>query len=202
MSQLYQVLGDSGWIRNVETDTRFHVTSTHLQVTRDYLDWLAAGNVPDPPSEADRELLRARLHQGRRDARTRTETSGFMFNGHPIDSDRDSILRINNAATTAVTSILTGSEFATVWSCADGYEMPLDAQGVLAMQAALSAHGQACHNRAKALKGLIDAPDTDFNILLSEIQIGWPNLELVTGHISANEMNPDEIISSGFVESG
>jgi hypothetical protein len=122
----------------------------------EYLNWLAAGNVPDPPSKADRELIRARLHQERRDARTRDEMSGFMFNGHPLDSDRDSILRIVNAAATALTAVILNQPYAVEWMCADNYEMPLDAHGVLGMQAALAAHGAACHTASQDLKARVD----------------------------------------------
>jgi hypothetical protein len=118
-------------------------------------------------------LRRLELHAARRAARTRAETGGFIFNGHPFDSDRDSILRIANAATTALTANLFGAPFATEWHCADGYDMPLDAAGVMAMQGALAAHGQACHDRSSALRAMIDAPEADLDALAEEIKTGW-----------------------------
>jgi hypothetical protein len=121
---------------------------------------------------------RVELHDARRDARTVAETSGFVYNGHPLDSDRDSILRITNAATTALTANLVGASFATEWHCADGYNMPLDASGVLAMQGALAAHGQACHDRSSALRAMIDAPEADLDALATEIKTGWPSTTL------------------------
>jgi carotenoid cleavage dioxygenase-like enzyme len=117
---------------------------------------------------------RAELHVARREARTVAETGGFTFSGHPVDSDRDSILRINNAATTAITASLTASPFATVWKCGDDYEMSLDAAGVMALQAALSAHGQACHDRSNALCALIDDPQADLHAVAAEMGCGWP----------------------------
>jgi hypothetical protein len=119
-------------------------------------------------------LRRLELHAARRAARTAAETSGFIFNGHLFDSDRDSILRIANAATTALTASLVGAPFATEWHCADGYNMPLDAAGVMSMQGALAAHGQACHVRSSALRAMIDAPDADLDALAEEIKTGWP----------------------------
>jgi hypothetical protein len=119
-------------------------------------------------------LRRLELHKARRAARTRAETAGFIFDNHPFDSDRDSILRIANAATTALTATLVMAPFATEWHCADGYDMPLDAAGVLAMQGALAAHGQACHDRSSALRAMIDAPDADLDALAEEIKTGWP----------------------------
>jgi hypothetical protein len=119
-------------------------------------------------------LRRLELHTARRAARTAAETGGFIFNGHLFDSDRDSILRIANAATTALTANLVGAPFATEWHCADGYDMPLDAAGVMSMQGALAAHGQACHDRSSALRALIDAPEADLDALAEEIKTGWP----------------------------
>jgi hypothetical protein len=138
---------------------------------------------PDHPSQAviDKEaarlqaaLPREAAHKQRREERTRAETNGFIFNGHLFDSDRDSILRIANAATTALTANLIGTPFATEWHCADGYDMPLDAAGVMAMQGALAAHGQACHDRSSALRAMIDAPEADLDALAEEIKTGWP----------------------------
>jgi hypothetical protein len=123
-------------------------------------------------------LRRLELHAARRAARTAAETGGFIFNGHPFDSDRDSILRIANAATTALTANLVGAPFATAWHCADGYDMPLDAAGVMAMQGALAAHGQACHDRSSALRALIDAPEADLDALAAAIKTGWPSTTL------------------------
>lgn len=57
--------------------------------------------------------------------------------------------------------------------CQDDYEMPLDAAGVMGLQAALSAHGQACHNRSTVLRDLIDAPDADLDALASVVLGGW-----------------------------
>ncbi len=135
---------------------------------------------PNPPSQeaidAEVSRLQAALpreaaHNQRREVRTRAETSGFLFNGHLLDSDRDSILRIVNAAAAASTALMTGADFSTTWSCADGYQMPLDAQGVLTMQAALAHHGQACHNRNMALKGEIEAAEDASSV---DVSAGWP----------------------------
>ncbi len=156
------VLGEAGPRRTLHPDVA------------EYQDWLAAGNIPDPPTAEDAAIMRERMHVARRAARTAAETGGFVYNGHPFDSDRDSILRIANAATTALTANLVGAPFATEWHCADGYDMPLDAAGVMSMQGALAAHGQACHDRSSALRALIDAPEADLDALAEEIKTGWP----------------------------
>ena len=155
----YRLTADPDWV------VRDDVTYTP-STDRHYQHWLALGNTPDPPA-------RETLHQARRAARTAAETGGFIFNGHPFDSDRDSILRIANAATTALTANLLGAPFATEWHCADGYDMPLDAAGVMAMQGALAAHGQACHDRSSALRAMIEDPEADLDALAEEIKTGW-----------------------------
>ena len=130
------------------------------------------------------EALTARreeLHAARRAARTVAETGGFWFNGHRGDSDRDSIQRLNNAATTAITASLASAPFATTWKCADDYEMLLDASGIMALQAALSAHGQACHERSQALGALIDDSQADFSAVAAEMGSGWPKDQRVKG---------------------
>jgi hypothetical protein len=169
-------LSHENWVTKQPDDVRFSVGSADSQ-NPDYLEymaWLAAGNIPDPPSAEHRAIIRERLNAARRAARTAAETSGFVYNGHPFDSDRDSILRIANAATTALTATLLEAPFATAWHCADGYDMPLDAAGVMAMQGALAAHGQACHDRSSVLRALIEDPEADLDALADEIKTGWP----------------------------
>lgn len=146
--------------------------------------WVQMWQVTAKTPIAVEEALTARreeLHAARRAARTVAETGGFWFNGHPVDSDRDSIQRLNNAATTAITASLASAPFATTWKCADDYEMLLDASGIMALQAALSAHGQACHERSQALGALIDDSQADFSAVAAEMGSGWPKDQRVKG---------------------
>ena len=127
--------------------------------------------------QAELAVRRAAAQAERQAARLAAEVGGYWYAGHPVDADRDSILRITNAATTALTCLITGQPFATAWTCADGAKIPLDAIGVLALQAALSTHGQACHDRSTALKAMIDGA-TDLAALAAvaaEIGSGWPS---------------------------
>lgn len=103
--------------------------------------------------------LKAAAHDLRRARRTEAELAGFEFAGHPIDSDRDSILRIANAAASAISAILTQQPWATAWRCADEHDLPLDASGMLGLQAALAAHGQACHTTSTAIGAEIEAAE-------------------------------------------
>jgi hypothetical protein len=104
--------------------------------------------------------LKATAHNMRRARRTEAELAGFEFAGHPLDSDRDSILRIANAAASAISSILTQQPWATAWRCKDEHDLPIDAIGMLGLQAALAAHGQACHTTSTTIGAEIEAAET------------------------------------------
>ena len=111
----------------------------------------------------DDEVLsasKAEANTLRRDRRTQAELAGFSHQGHPLDSDRDSILRIANAAASALSAILTQQPWETSWRCADETDLPLDAPGMLALQGALAYHGQACHSASQAISADIEAAET------------------------------------------
>jgi hypothetical protein len=150
---------------------------THLAVPG-VLDVLTAGEY-HAAEQAELALRRTAAQAERQAARLAAETGGYRYAGHPVDADRDSILRISNASITALTSLALGLPFATAWTCADDAQIPLDASGVLALQAALSTHGQACHDRSTALKAMIDGA-TDLAALAAvaaEIGSGWPSVD-------------------------
>jgi hypothetical protein len=123
--------------------------------------WVQTWIVTDRPSDN----VRAELHARRKRVRTDEETAGFTYRGQPIDSDRDSILRLTQAAAVAMQALSSGAEYAVAWSGADGVDLPLDAAGVIGLQQALAAHGAACHDRSQARKARIDAA-TDLSALV------------------------------------
>jgi hypothetical protein len=106
------------------------------------------------------ETLRLEAHALRRERRTQAELAGFTYADHPLDSDRDSILRIANAAASAISSILGQQPWIVLWRCADEFDMPLDAAGMLALQGALALHGQACHTVSQEIGAEIEAAET------------------------------------------
>jgi hypothetical protein len=126
--------------------------SVHPGMLYNQGDWSPASRAPIAI-----EVLREQAHALRRERRTQAELAGFSHAGHPLDSDRDSILRIANAAASAISSIIGQQPWATVWRCADEYNLPLDAPGMLAMQGALALHGQACHTVSQAIGAEVDA---------------------------------------------
>lgn len=121
-------------------------------------------------------VMREQLHRDRRARRTQAETGGFTFGARRIDSDRDSVLRLTQAALVASQALAADQPFAVEWVCADDSVLPLDAAGMLAMQAAITAHGLACHNRSQALRTLIDGATDGQSLSLAaaDLVTGWP----------------------------
>jgi hypothetical protein len=126
----------------------------------------------------DTDLLvyaKDRAHARRRALRTEAELGGFTHGGHRFDSDRDSILRIANAAQAATVASMLQMPFATVWTCADGYQYDVpDAATMLAIHGALVAHGQACHSYSQALADLIEGAVSLEALAAMDLSAGWP----------------------------
>lgn len=126
--------------------------------------------------DAEMDVRRQNHHQRRRARRTQAETAGFPFRARRIDSDPDSVLRITQAALVASQALLAHQDFAVNWVCADDSILALDAAGMLAMQAALTAHGLACHNRSQDLRAALDEARDGPALAAAavEIETGWP----------------------------
>lgn len=102
------------------------------------------------------------------------QLSGFPFSGKWIDSHGNAVLRINVAVQAAIAAKVAGVPFAVSWTCADNSEMPLNADAMLAMNAALAAHGAAIHNAARGHKQAIGALTTAEAVQAYNIEAGWP----------------------------
>ena len=126
---------------------------------------------------AEMDERRLKLHERRRARRTQAETAGFPFRERRIDSDPDSVLRITQATLVASQALLASQHFNVDWVCADDSLLNLDAAGMQAMQAALTAHGLACHNRSQALRAALDdARDSSgLAAVAAAIEAGWPD---------------------------
>lgn len=92
--------------------------------------------------------------------RTEAELSGFTYQGHIFDSDRDSILRISNAAQAAQMSLSTGDTFRVDWTLKDNRQIALDAITMIKVQLAMVAHIDQCHEQARFLKAEIEKAET------------------------------------------
>lgn len=89
--------------------------------------------------------------------RDRCEQGGFTYNGWRFDSDAVSVARINGAALAAQAALTADEPFSLDWTDADNVSRPLDAAQMLALQRALVAHADACHQLARQLKAQVEA---------------------------------------------
>lgn len=157
-----------------EHDPTFQIVEEGQPLRIDGL-WTQQWDVRDKTAE-ELDQVRQQLHEQRRNARTSAEMAGFLFQDKRIDSDRDSILRITQAALLASQSIEAEQPFGVEWVCADDSVLELDAAGMLAMQQAMTFHGLACHNRSQALRTLIDGATDGQSLSLAaaDLVTGWP----------------------------
>lgn len=90
-------------------------------------------------------------------ARDAAELDGFTYLDKPIDTDRDSVLRILTAATAAQAAIAAGqgASFSLDWTCADDSTLTMTAAEVAAMPLALALQKNALHQAARAKKAAI-----------------------------------------------
>lgn len=107
--------------------------------------------------------------------RDELETQGFPHVGLRFDSDERSVARINSTALTASAALIAGAahEFPD-WIAADNTPLPVDAQGVLSLQASLTRHGGELHAHARALKARVLAAQTADDLAAIDITAGWP----------------------------
>lgn len=111
-----------------------------------------AGALSEPPPPTAERLCA--YVNGVRD---QVEQGGFAYNGWRFDSDAVSVARINGAALAAQAALSAGEPFQIEWTDADNVSRPLDAAQMLALQRALVAHADACHQLARQLKAQVEA---------------------------------------------
>lgn len=117
---------------------------------------------------------KARLRAQVNAERDRREAGAFSYQGKQLDGDERSVKRILTSVQAAQLALAADQPFAVDWVCADNSILPLDAQGMIGMPAAMAAHGYALHQHGREIKAQIDAAgDLD---ALAEIDpsAGWP----------------------------
>lgn len=107
--------------------------------------------------------------------RDNRETQGFPHAGLWFQSDERSVARLNSTALTASSALLAGQSPAFPdWLAADNTPLPVDAHGVLALQASLTAHAGALHFAARTIKAQITATTSLAELDAIDLQAGWP----------------------------
>ena len=112
-------------------------------------DWAAKAWI-DPRSLQDFKV--ARWVEVRRE-RDVAEFGGFSWDGSRFDSDALSQQRIAGAVTLAMMNLA----FSIDWTLADNTVRTLNAADMIAVGVALGQHVNACHERARVLRGEIES---------------------------------------------
>lgn len=108
-----------------------------------------------PAPELTIDELKASLKVDIAAARFEAETSGVMFNGVQIDTERDSQALITGAALAAIID----SGYSLNWKTSTGF-IHLTAPEIIAVAQAVRAHVQSCFDREGELVALVDAAQT------------------------------------------
>lgn len=116
---------------------------------------------------------KAKMRAGINAERDRLEADGFPHAGLWFQSDERSVARLNSTALTASSALMAGQSPAFPdWLAADNTPLPVDALGVLALQASLTTHAGGLHQHGRSLKSQVDAAQ-DF-AELAAVSLGWP----------------------------
>ncbi len=160
-------------------DTDEHITDRSHAGWPAYQQWLRDGNVPAPaePEPAPLDALHARVRSHINIERNRRELGGFEYQGRTIDSDVASVLRIASGASTATAAAMFEQPWSVEWTCADDSTLMLDANGMIAMLAALAEYADAVHQHARALKAAAHAlhlAGDRAGLEEFDVTAGWP----------------------------
>lgn len=120
------------------------------------------------------EGLRSRRRSAVNAERDRREAGAFPYQGRLLDGDERSVKRILTAVQAAQAAQAAGQPFEIDWMCADNSTLALDAAGMIAMPAAMAAHGYALHLHGRALKEAIDAAADLAALEAIDPAAGWP----------------------------
>jgi hypothetical protein len=102
----------------------------------------------------------------------RKEQEGFMFRDKLIQTDLPSYRRIETAGTAALAAKLNNVPFYKEWTAADNTIIPLDADGMIAMHAALVEMGQTYHTQCEQLKAQVMSPTRNTGAKVKAVE--WP----------------------------
>lgn len=149
---------DGEWLQRWETVERD-------DLTEDERDSLAAQYLA---------TRKARLRAQVNAERDRRETGAFPYQGKLLDGDEHSVKRILTSVQAAQLALAAGQPFAIDWVCADNSILPLDAEGMIGMPAAMAAHGYALHQYGRTLKAQIDAAADMAELDTIDPATGWP----------------------------
>lgn len=146
---IFVMRSDAAWSGNYVDDAGFVVKMPARPSGHHVFDYVQKAWT-DPRALDELKVDKWREIRAARDA---AEFGGFEWDGSRFDSDAVSQSRIRGAATSAAME----PGFFTKWTLADNTVRALDATDMAAVCAALGAHVDAQHARARGLRAQIDA---------------------------------------------
>lgn len=116
-------------------------------------NYYLASRLPEKPLDLAKQEKRAEINA----ARNAAEQGGFEYMGKTFDSDQIAAQRISMAAQ----AMALAPEGTTIsWTCQDNSIIDLTAAELQGLVAALAQWSNSCHQKATALKKLIDSAET------------------------------------------
>lgn len=138
----------------------------------DYMDWLNAGNAPDPappPAPIDREVLRANLIAMVGPLRDAQMALGLDYAGHVWQADEQSQARLAAAITTFQATGQIPADF--TWRTLDNVDVPMALADLVALAGAMAVRTFAIWKFSWDLKSQLATADDPSTI---DIAAGWP----------------------------
>ena len=102
--------------------------------------------------------------------RWKEETSGFVFNGVHVETDRTAVAMVTGAALAASLD----PEYSVRWKSVNGF-VTLNAEQILAMAQSIRSHVQSCFDREADLLDALESGTYEPEML----DTGWPNSEVL-----------------------
>lgn len=90
-----------------------------------------------------------------------------------VQSDEQSRLNINGAATAALIAKSAGQPLSIVWTMADNSEVTLTADQIIGMGMAVVTHVNNAHVHARTLRTALEAAETVTALLMIDVLAGW-----------------------------
>jgi hypothetical protein len=134
------------------------------------IDALTLIEVPDTPERlaAAKAIQTARINQ----RREREIESGFTYGGHNWNSDDRSQLALIMRAVTIVAGTPLPSGFS--WRDADNVDVPMTAAEFRSLVTELVTYAYYCFMAARALKEQVKGATTVSEVILIDVDAGWP----------------------------
>lgn len=106
--------------------------------------------------------------------RDKAINGGALTPSGRVDSDEVSRTNITGAVVGAMLAQSNSMPFAIEWTLENNDFAVLDAAATIAMGVAVMGHVNDCHARARALRGAIEGAATVTDLLMIDIESGWP----------------------------